>query len=85
MKKRINQMHAFQQELGGNKVIYSYDTPILIKHQGVWYDSPEKYSRTTSKQKTKIKNLFQIDPTELSHEEFVANCKKIGVENLGWA
>ena len=92
MKKRINQMNVYREELqGGNEVIYSYSTPIILKLNGLWYTSPKKYSQTTSKQKNKVLGMYVFDKQpalihhEVDHETFKQYCKTAGVSDLGLA
>lgn len=85
MKQRINSMNAYIEVLDHGMVIYSYDTPILVRNEFGWYTSPKKYSATTSKQKTVISRTFGYDPVELEHEKFIELCKEVGVQDLGRA
>lgn len=85
MKSRIKRMNAYVEPRGYNTVIYSYATPIMIKVNGIWYESPKKYSVTTSKQKSIIKQEQGITATTVDHNDFIKLCLKVGVTNLGRA
>lgn len=85
MKQRIKSMNAYMEVLDHGMVVYSYDTPILVRNQFNWYTSPKKYSATTSKQKTIISRMLGYDPVEIEHEQFIKLCKEVGVQDFGRA
>ena len=52
-------------------IFMSYDTPVMMKCKGVWYERDEFYSVTTSRQKNRFKRDYNIGLVEVvSNDSF---------------
>ena len=83
MRQQIRTMNAYIDTLDdGNMAIYSYDTPIIIKINGEWVTSDEKYSTTTSRQKSEfIREYCKNRINYVNHFTFTLLCKALNLPN----
>ena len=50
-------------------IFMSYDTPVMMKCGGVWYERDRWYSVTTSRQKNRFKRDYNIGLVEVVNDE----------------
>ena len=80
MVKQFHSMQAYIEYRNDSNIIFSsYDTPIVLKHNGIWITSNEKYSSTTTRQKNRFMRELMIRPTYVDHDYFVRVLRILGV------
>ena len=69
--KRFRSMNAWVDDYGTFQVFRSYATPIAVKMEKHWITSEQKYSQTTSKQKSIFLRDVKEEPVVVDHKNFV--------------
>ena len=59
------------------ELLFSYDTPVMIKIRGKWYEDERFYSMTTSKHKGAFKRDRGITPKKLHTRKFWEKMNKL--------
>jgi len=73
MKKRnFHSMQATILESGFNEIFISYQTPVIVRVDGLWYELDKYFSQTTSRQKNRYKRENGIETKLVEHSEFNA-------------
>jgi hypothetical protein len=58
--ERLHSMQAHLIRIHDDAVFMSYDTAVMLKRSGVWYERDVWYSVTTSRQKSRLKRDLQL-------------------------
>lgn len=74
--KRLNYMQAYIKRIRNNVVLFSYETPVIIKIGDTWYEEEMFYSNTTAKHKTTFKNKNGITTKLLHPKKFNEKIQK---------
>ena len=75
---RFHSMQAYTIEIGGDLVFMSYETPVMVKCKGIWYERDKFYSVTTSRQKNRFKRDYNVGLVEVvSDAEFKSLLREV--------
>lgn len=79
--EQFHHMNAYVVEFDDSTIaFYSYNTPIVVRHNMQWITSPAKYSVSTTRQKNRFIYERQIQPVVVEHDYFVKVLDMLGLE-----